>query len=138
MARNSKRELGYDMFKKGTTSKEIADLLSVTETTVSNWKKAENWKERSLAEKTQDTKILAKVRFHLSKELENEILNTVEVKRLSSIIKDLTKDEIEASKVITILSRFMKFCQDNGKTETAKGIAEIAPNFINSVLEREL
>lgn len=138
MARQSKRELAYSEYKKGVSNKEIAHLLGVTAVTVSNWKKEDNWEERSLAEKTEDSKILAKIRNALSKELDNEIIDDLRVMRLSKSVKELTKDEIEAAKAMTVIKHLMKFCQDAGEIETAKGIAKVAPTFIDYVLEREI
>jgi predicted transcriptional regulator len=135
----SKKEgIAYEMFASNNyTQTEIAEILGITMSTITEWKKKFKWEERKEAADLTDAEILKKLKESLKEELDKKPLNADNVSKLNTAIRTISDRKIMASTGITVLSKFMNYLMLSGKQDIAKLVASASPDFINHLLDHE-
>lgn len=135
----SKKEgIAYEMFASNNyTQTEIAEILGITMSTITEWKKKFKWEERKQAEDLSVSTILRQLQEALNEELKKRPLNADNVSKLHKAIRDISDRKIMASTAIDVVSKFMNYLMLSGKQDIAKLVASASPDFINHLLDHE-
>jgi transposase-like protein len=114
-AKDNQRKVAAGMFiEQGLTSKAIAELIQVSEQTLSKWRKEDNWEAR------RDEALAAphKIREMLLRELklvadgEKPTIDADALAKISKVLDSLS-DKISPQSVISVLKTFDNWMADN-------------------------
>ncbi len=136
------------LFMDGTTQKEIAELLGVTEVTVTAWKRDGGWEsERTRKNLLSMTNIetmeelISYQQETLKKQVEQwkregngKLISKGDVDALSKLYATIKKKDAVWSDYVKIIREFMDFLAE-ANPQLAKQTVEIAHNFINEKRE---
>lgn len=111
------KEKAYKLFLIGEPQREIAQMLNVSENSVSDWAKKGNWKAKRSAINMFEENAAENIRLIVSHDL--AILKRIAEKKQTEISDDSTVEELE-------------------KALTSKGAADSVSKFFGSIKQKEL
>lgn len=141
-----KKEAARLLYMEGDTFASIAKLLGVSETTLTKWANAGDWKSKrtlkGLFEQTSvealkeladyQLKALVNKKDELLKEGKWELLDKGHFDALSKAFSNIKGPELKWEQAVRIMRRFMEYLQAND-LEAAKRIEEHTNIFINDL-----
>lgn len=137
--RNQARNL---YVRNGVLQQDIAEIVGVSEKTISQWKRAENWdKERAAVTTTKDSELtrLYSMLSSLNGAIEGRDQKyptpgeADTINKLSSAIAKL-EQETGLSATVNVFMRFTKWLRETVDLETTKRFGELSDKYIKSLV----
>lgn len=143
--RNKRAQAQRLYVHSGMLQQDIAELLGVSEKTVSQWKQADGWEKQRAAVTTTKEKELA--RWYAMVAAQNDAIEgrgsganfptSSEADALNKMAAAIAKLEADAglSATVNVFMRFTQWLRETADIDTAKLFAELSNGYIQSLLK---
>lgn len=144
--RNKRTQAQRLYVHSGMLQQDIAELLGVSQKTISQWKQADEWEKQRAAVTTTKEKELS--RWYAMVAAQNDAIEgrrfqgtafptPAEADALNKMAAAIAKLEADAglSATVNVFMRFTQWLRDTSDIETAKRFAELSNSYIQSLLK---
>jgi predicted transcriptional regulator len=141
--RDKTKQIGKELFMSGIPANEIARILDVSPTTVSNWTTKEGWHEERSGKMAQKKTIqdhllilidyqleaLHQVTIECRKEDKLRLIEKGEIDALSKMFSVIKGKELQWSNVVDVIREFAEFV-NRKDSDLAKAIVPFTDDFL--------